>query len=185
MIKQKWFTFLACAILFFVETTFACYTTPWLQLALLVALLMWLSVFIGSILFAIQSWRKLRLLGFIPLAVCLVTIPAATVSGEVAQAIQFRSQLPKFDAVITQIKERDIPSGSGRVRIHSDVANFVVAERTSHGNLQVEFVTDGGLPVKHVGYLYTETGLLEPGSVMAKWWPYTRQVRPKWLRVSD
>ena len=185
MIKQKWFTFLACATLVVAFTALQLDLTPWLQLAILVALLVWLVVSIGSIVFAIRSWQELHIRGFIPLAGCLVTIPTAVVSARGTQALRFHYQLPQFEAVITQITQQDILPNSGHVRIPCDVARVVLAEKTAHGHLQVEFLTGGGFPVKHSGYLYVETGVLESGSFMAKRWPYTREIKPKWLRFWD
>jgi hypothetical protein len=69
--------------------------------------------------------------------------------------------------------------------IPTDVALFVMAERTGAGYLQVEFMTWGAFPVKHAGYVYVKQGAIEPGSALAQRWPHQRRLSSQWFRVSD
>jgi hypothetical protein len=184
VIRRKWLTFLVCAIAFASLVVFAVRMTPASQLLLFVSMFAWFLALIGGVMFSFSAWKEMRFRALVPLGVCLITVPCASVVARGAMAFQFSRQLPSFERAVSEIKAKNIPAGTNAT-IPNNSALLVFAERTSAGQLQVEFVTGLGFPVKHSGYLYAENGIIEAGSLLESRWPYTSRVRPQWFHVSD
>ena len=106
----------------------------------------------------------------------------------VIRQVIFQRSLPRYESIIHQIESGAIPV-SGELRHISQVegnwAYAVLAQRGTNGVLTVEFLTGGGFPVKHCGYLYSSSGVIESGSLADARWPKKHEVRPSWFRISD
>jgi len=61
----------------------------------------------------------------------------------------------------------------------------VFAQKDTSGDLTVEFLTEGGFPVKHSGYLYISSGVVKPDSMEDEHWPFRHEERPRWFYISD
>jgi hypothetical protein len=67
----------------------------------------------------------------------------------------------------------------------ADLAYAVLAQKGTNGDLIVEFLTEGGFPVKHSGYLYVSSGVVKQDSMEDERWPIRREERPRWFYISD
>jgi hypothetical protein len=151
----------------------------------MVSAFVWFVTLIGNIGFAIGRWNELRLKALVPVTICLLTLPVASVIGRVAEAVHFRYLLlPRFEQLVAEIRATNMPRGT-TVEIPGEVARIVLARRNEENQLQVEFVTGVGFPVKHSGYLYTENEDIESDSYLASRWPHASKVKPLWFRVAD
>jgi hypothetical protein len=186
MIRRKRLTFLICVLAAALHVSFRVYMSALLQLSVLAITFLWLVVLVDSIVFTALAWRELKAKALLPLGACLLTIPAVAVGIRAAETVQFQLQRPSFEKMIVAIESGPkIGAGESRRINPTDVALFVLAERTEARHLQVEFMTWRAFPVKHAGYVYAQQGAVEPGSALAERWPYRRRVNAQWFRVSD
>jgi hypothetical protein len=130
-----------------------------------------------------ESWRSA-----IPFLVCVVAVFAAEVGGNSLRSFLFMRALPRYESVIREIETGTFPVKNGETvaipRKEETGAYAIFAYRTN-GVLAVEFLTGGGFPVKHSGYLYSSSGVVERGSIAQRRWPRRTKVRPLWFRISD
>lgn len=185
MIRRKWLTFTIAAYWFAVVVLFGANPSVWLQLASVVATLALLVFLITSAGFAVTAWKVLGLKALIPLIVCIFCIPAALAGGRLARMAHFALVLPELESLVADARKREIPPGSKPIELPSSSAYLVLAERTSSSILQVEFLTGGGFPAKHTGYLYVDGGTFDPESFLAKRWPYADELRSQWFSIAD
>jgi hypothetical protein len=61
----------------------------------------------------------------------------------------------------------------------------VFAQKDTNGVLTVEFITESGFPVKHSGYLYILSGVIEPGSKEDSHWPIRKEEGTRWFFISN
>jgi hypothetical protein len=161
-----------------------------LQLLGIPVTLCFLAAGVISIVCAFSEWRQRRWLSLLPFAVCVLSV---VISGAVVRTIRhaiFARSLPSYEAVVQQMV-----SGSIRVSTNlspipqaaplAHLAYAVLAQKDTNGVLMVEFLTEGGFPVKHSGYLYISSGVVEPGSVAYSRWPIRHEERPRWFYISD
>ena len=129
-----------------------------------------------------EHWRII-----LPPATCVLAVALAMVVVRPIRLAVFHRWLPHYESVIRQMESGTI-SVTHELRRISQVeggpAYAVLAQRTN-GVLTVEFLTGGGFPVKHSGYLYSSSGSIEPGSIADRRWPRRREVKPLWFQISD
>jgi hypothetical protein len=150
----------------------------------MVSLLAWLIATVGGLVFLIRRYRPLGFLAAAPLLICIGTFVILEVLRPVTTRISFEIRRPGFETVITDVQSHTLQHGTSEI-VKSDVAYFVLAERTGSGKLQMEFVTGGGFPVKHWGYVYTESGSVDHNSVIAGRWQNWKRLDSNWFRISD
>jgi hypothetical protein len=63
------------------------------------------------------------------------------------------------------------------------LAYAVFAQRKPNGSLFVEFLTEGGFPGKHSGYLYSSSDHLDDSFIKSRW-PIIWHLREHWFYVS-
>lgn len=151
-----------------------------------------LCLLVVDSLMAIWWWRLHRLRSFVPLGACcaslILSVPAVKVGGSIGEW-RFLSRLSEYEAVVSlmqadsivvsrELQHLDLPAR------FSGLAWATLAERDSSGVLTVEFMTGGGFPVKHSGYLYRSKGSLEEWPHASRW-PRARLVRDNWYAISD
>ena len=135
-----------------------------------------------------RHWERERWREVLPPVACVLVVVLMPETGAAARRAVFQHSLPGFESVIHQIEQGTIPvtielqpipqarSGSG---------GPVLAQRSTNGVLTVEFITGGGFPVKHSGFLYCSSGSIEAGSRTDSRWPRRQPIKPRWYRVSD
>jgi hypothetical protein len=159
------------------------------QLAFTAASVFYLIAFFVSIVCILEERRQRRWRSLIPLAVCVTIIPATVGAIRFARDFLFARSLPGYEAVVHQI-------ASGAISVSSELtrtpqaepqagAYRVLARRDQDNVLSVEFHTGGNFPVKHRGYLYVSSGIIEPGSFEDSRWPSRHKEKPQWFYVSD
>jgi hypothetical protein len=129
-----------------------------------------------------EGWRVI-----IPFATCFLTVALALWIGPVIRPFMFQRALPYYESVISRMESGKIPVTPELRRVpqvEDGPAYAVLAQRTN-GVLTVEFLTGGGFPVKHSGYLYCSSGSIEPDSVADRRWPKRRELKPLWFQISD
>ena len=71
----------------------------------------------------------------------------------------------------------DLPNG------YKHLAYSVLADKDTRDVLTVEFLTEGGFPVKHAGFLYrSDDNPLEWSHINR--WPKVSKIEPKWYRIT-
>lgn len=143
-----------------------------------------------SIVCIFREWRQRRWLSLLPFASCVLAVVISdAVSHRIRHAI-FIQSLPSYEAVVQQMESGSIlvPAKLNPVPQAVPLAHLayaVLAEKGTNGALTVEFFTEGGFPVKHSGYLYISSGVIEPGSTEDKRWPIRHEERSRWFYISD
>jgi hypothetical protein len=173
----------ALMVAFFVRTNSA------LQLVAMVASLFYLMALLASVVHLFAKCRKLRWRSLIPLAVCGAAFLFTVRMARVTRDFLFVRSFPNYEAVVHEIESGAIPISSKASRISPAEAQTgayrVFASRDNKDVLFVEFWTGGGFPVKHSGYLYVSSGVVEPGSFEDSNWPVKRREKAQWFYVSD
>jgi heme A synthase len=121
-------------------------------------------------------------------ALLLVTLVPATLLGYWVRERRFEAQRPRFEEIVAMLGDGRLQAGDGLGPVslparYQDLGVFVLAEKAG-GILTVEFLTGGGFPVKHTGYLYRSAGRLGEWR-LAKRWPRWSQIDAHWYRISD
>lgn len=181
-------TLLIAGLWFLATTAFAAYPSGITQ-PLSIVLTLGLLVF-GFISFirVFTHWRRQRWQSVIPVGACILVVVLAPEVGVVIRQATYQRSLPGYEAIIHQIESGSIPVSAELRRISQAEGSLgyrVFAQRSTNGVLTVEFLTGGGFPVKHSGYLYCSSGVIEKGSLADSRWPKRQAVRPLWFRISD
>lgn len=163
--------------------------SPGLQLVTLLSLPAIIGVLIVSFFSIFRNWGKDKFLSFTPLMVCLLSIITPILVGKEVRKILFNYRLPEYQVMISRIESEYV--GVDRelftVQIKPTEKNLAlnVYAIREDGSLYVEFLTGGGFPVKHVGYLYSQSGIIPANSVMGKRWPSYRKINEYWYAFGD
>lgn len=180
-------TLVIAGLWFLAFAAFAARPSALTQLFSMVLTLGLLALGFLSLALILTRWRQERWRCIVPVGVCaLVVVLAPMVHGLIRQ-FTFQRALPQYQAIIRQMESGEIPVTAELRRIPQTAgtgAYAVLAQRTNEV-LRVEFLTGGGFPVKHFGYLYSSSGTIEKGSPMDSRWPERREVRPSWFQISD
>jgi hypothetical protein len=134
------------------------------------------------------QWRRERWFIFLPLGACALAIVLAPEVGGAIRQLIFQRSLPHYEAIIRQMHAGEIPISDEWRRVpeaEGGSAYAVFAQRSTNNVLTVEFLTGGGFPVKHSGYLYCSSGVIEKSSLADRHWPRRSEIQPLWFRVSD
>ncbi len=96
--------------------------------------------------------------------------------------------LPKYDAMVDRIKAgelrpRDQHDGVSVFSTEAPMVQSLMEERTPKQTLIVEVITDHFGVFFTSGYLYTESGRLEPDSKLAMRWHGSRKINDHWYYV--
>ena len=184
------FVVIVAVIWFFGSTLFFSHRTNLSQLLTLPLVPCFHVAVIISIVCIFSEWRQRRWLSLLPFAACVVSV---IVSGMVVRPIRhaiFIQSLPSYEAVVRQMESGSIPVSTNLSPIPQAVpqarfAYAVLAEKDTNGVLTIEFLTEGGFPVKHSGYMYCSSGIIAPGSTADSRWPIRHEERPRWFYISD
>jgi hypothetical protein len=191
MSRRGKFVVVASVIWFVLFTTYAAHRRSIiLQLLGMWAMVCFFVAFVISIVCIFSEWRHRRWRSLLPFAVCVVL---AVISSEMVETIRhaiFVRSLPSYEAVVHQMESGRIPVSSNLSRIPQAEAQArlvyaVLAQKDTNGILIVEFLTEAGFPVRHSGYLYSSSGVVEPGSLEGSRWPIRREERPRWFYISN
>lgn len=161
-----------------------------LQLLGMPVTLCFLAAGVISMVCALSEWRQRGWLSLAPFAVCvLAVVLSSSILRPIRHAIFVRS-LPSYETVVQRMESGSIPVSTNLGLIPQAVplahlAYAVLAQKDTNGVLTVEFLTEAGFPVKHSGYLYISSGVVEPGSVAYSRWPIRHEERPRWFYISD
>jgi len=175
---------------FVVSTVYFSHRDSILQLLILpVALCFLFSVVFGVVCIFIE-WRERRWLSLLPLAACVLSVLISVPILRTARHQIFVKSLPSYEEVVRQMEAGSIPVSTNLSPVPQAVplahlAYAVLAERRTNGALTVEFLTEGSFPLKHSGYLYVSSGVVEPGSREDERWPIRHEERPRWFYISD
>jgi hypothetical protein len=161
-----------------------------LQLLCIPVTLCFLVAVVASIVCFFWEWRQRRWLSLLPFGVCVASVVLSVAMVRTISHALFVWSLPSYEAVVQQMESGSIPVSTEMARIpqaesQARLAYTVLAWKDTNGVLTVTFITGGGFPVKHSGYLYRSSGVIEPGSLADSLWPHRQEKRPKWFSVSD
>lgn len=181
----------AIAALFCVgATVFFSHRTGFTQLLTAPLFLLFLIAILIGIICIFVDWRERKWKALLPLATCFLSpFIASKIANPIREAI-FTKCLPSYEAVVHQMESGEILVSTNLSKIPEAVpkarmAYAVFAQKDTNGVLTVEFWTEGGFPVLHSGYLYSSSGVVNPGSEAGLRWPIRVQERPKWFYISD
>jgi hypothetical protein len=177
---------------FLVDLAFGIRPTNARGLLLLPFGLIFICLFIWSLIVVFSKWKTLRWWAFAPLIACLLIHPAERRLGMFVRSELFNSRFPRYEALVQKIESGAIPvSAEGQMisgtNYDSCLAHDGVwAYREKNGTWIVEFrYGSAGPPPYHQAYLYVSSGIIKPGSNLADRWPSTAEIRGKWFEVAD
>ncbi len=176
---------------FVIFTIYGCHrNSTILQLLDMGISLLFLGAFVLGFICIFSEWKQRRWLSLLPFTVCVLSVVVSIEITERVRAIIFIHCLPSYQAVAQEMESGAIPVSTNLSRVPQAVpmaklAYVVMAQKADNGVLVVEFVTEGGFPVKHSGYLYSSAGAIQPGSVESLRWPAIVPVRTNWFFVTD
>jgi hypothetical protein len=161
-----------------------------LQLLGIPVMLCFFVAFAVSIVCIFNEWRERRWRSFVPFAVCLLSVVASIAVVRIVRHEIFVRSLPSYEVVVRQMESGSIPVSTDlnpvpRAVPLAHLAYAVLAQKGTNGTLTVEFLTERGFPVKHSGYLYVSSGVIERGSTEDLRWPIRHEERPRWFYISD
>ena len=156
----------------------------WLQLGLIVFILVMIGVLIESLYCVFKNFREDKLWAFVPLIVCLLSIPAPLMAGAKLKSYLFQYRLPMYTELVSRVQasNENYEGELTSVELKEDDNHlaYVVFAIKEEEVLYVEFVTGGGFPVKHTGYIYSQSGNIPDGSKINERWP-----KKKRWKISD
>jgi hypothetical protein len=178
-------TLVTAGLWFLVFTAFVARPHPLSQLfSMLVTVGLLLSGGISLVL-VFTRWRQERWRSIIPIGACALAVVLAPEVGGLIQQFLFIRSLPHYESTVRQMESGSIPVSAELRRVpqaEGASAYAVLAQRTN-GVLCVEFLTGGGFPVKHSGYLYCSTGIHRER--FAHGFPMAQEARSDATMVSD
>lgn len=172
--------------------TFRLKPSPELQMLFMLMLLGMLLLLPVTFVLVFALWKRYRFRSFLPFCITAASIvlllPTARVSSFACDCI-FRARLPQYEAVIRDMINGKIavPAEGGRIDLperYSHLAYATLADKDANGILTVEFLTGGGFPVKHWGYLYRSHGSLSEWEYADRW-PHQQKIEDHWYWVAD
>lgn len=156
---------------------------------LLPILLVFFMFCVFGLVGVVTKWRQRRWRAIIPLAVCVFAVVIFLPLERLLRQVEFAWALPSYERVVTQMQSGSIPVADGLNEIpeaepEARLVFSVLAEKTANGVLMVEFDPEGNM-LRHFAYLYSSSGVIEPGSQMDSQWPERREIRRGWFSVSN
>jgi ABC-type xylose transport system permease subunit len=149
----------------------------------------YLTAFVTGVLCVFTEWRQRHWRSAIPLAVCIVAFYVSTILARTTVHLLFVWALPSYEAVVHKIESGSITipvSTEFQLVPHAErearLAHAIIAKRDSKGVLTVVFWTEGSF-VRHFGYMYKSSGVIEPDSKRENW-QIERKVRSGWFLIS-
>lgn len=116
-------------------------------------------------------------------------IGLARVSAPYRHNRTFQRKLPSFQKIISQLQSSEaILSSLTDIPVPDHAQNeiySILAQRLADGRLAVEFLTGGGFPVKHRGFLFLSSGSIEDFPQVASRWPRREPLQDHWLYIGD
>ena len=173
---------------FAVLCVFAARQTPNTQMLGAVMTLALLVVTLISFIRIFTDWKRQHWRSIIPFVSCVLAVALYPASRSVIHRLTFERSLPHYELIIRQIESSPAPISSELLLIEQTEDSSIYhvrANRSPDGVLTVEFLTGLGFPVKHSGYLYSSSGVIEPDSYFDSRWPKKREMKSKWFRISD
>ena len=161
-----------------------------LQLAMLPLFPCLLAAIVASFVCVFKDWRAQNWRSLLPIAICASSILfSGLLVHTIRQAIQNWS-LPIYEAVVNKIETGTIVVSTNwslvpEAKSEARLAYAVLAKKEANGLMVVEFLTEGGFPVKHSGYLYCSAGIIETGSRIDLDLPIQHKIKDKWFYISD
>jgi hypothetical protein len=146
------------------------------------------AVALGVTDWRVTRWRALRPLGLVLTALCL-WYGSLLAGGEIREQ-RFERSRPGYEAVVEHFArgalplDRHIPPELLPPEVR-DCCYRVSGWRDKAGTLAVEFLTDGGWPARHSGYLYYAGDTLRANSAVAERWRRGTRLEPHWYWVSN
>lgn len=185
-------TFILGILLCVVVFLFASHKTPRLQLLFVLLFVIYIIVFLVNLITALTRLKTIGAWALVPVGISvlffLLLHPAAHL-GWKARMQKFQTQRPKYEKIISLIEKGEISVGHKLVRVnlpngYKHLAYSVLADKDTREVLTVEFLSEGGFPVKYSGFLYRgDDNPLEWSHINR--WPKVRKIEPKWYRISD
>jgi len=189
MLTKHKFKFLICIIWLITSTMFCAKKSGELQLVTMLLLPVIFGVLIASIISVFRNWSKDKFLSFIPLVACILSVILPLRAGTEIRNQLFEYRLPQYQRMISRIESESVEVGHELSNIQIKPTEEYLALNVyaikEGESLYVEFLTGGGFPVKHSGYLYSQSGVIPVNSMIGKRWPSHRKINEYWFRFSD
>lgn len=149
-------------------------------------------VMLVSFVLGLERYRREKFRAFIPLLICLVGLPisligSAVLGGRIKDA-RFQRNLTRYTTVVHLVEKGDLrPDASGcKIQLpdaYEDLAWATFAWTNRDGQV-VEFLTEGGFPVQHSGYVYLANGQIETETNLTRDWSWHR-INTNWFYITD
>ncbi len=173
-----------------VSTAYFARRTSILQFLTIPVAVCFLVASIMSVVCVFTEWPQRRWRSLLPFVACALSVVVSSALVRTIRPAIFDWALPSYEAVVHQMESGTIPvttelSRIPQAELEARLVFAVLAQKETNGALTVEFLTEGGLPLKHSGYLFCSSGSIEPGSLADSRWPIRRELRHRWFYISD
>lgn len=143
--------------------------------------------------YALIRFSQERFRAFIPFLICLFGLPLSLIVagefGNMIKASRFRKNFPRYSTIVERIEKGEITAEPGSFTVILPPEYMDLARRTllitNASGMCVEFLTEGGFPVKHAGYMYVASGSIEGDTNTYRRWPYHSRINTNWFRIRD
>jgi len=190
MFRKHRINYLFAFLWFVAFTIYGTRRTALGSLLLMPAFLCYFFALVMSFVDIFTNFREERWLSPLPFLTCVgcFFLPGPVV--RVTRHLLFVSELPKYQAVIRQFESGQLVAATewGRnvgAEKKLPFVDRVYAMKESDNSLVVTFLTEGGIPPRHAGYLYSSSGTIDSGSFAARFFEFRHELQPFWFAVSD
>jgi hypothetical protein len=142
---------------------------------------------IYNIIYALQQQKKQHWLCVLPLSFCICAIVLDGPLTNIARDIVESWALPKYEKIVEEIQSGKIPISTNDDNLippktySAPLVYDLFAKKSEDQNLVVEFMTEGGFPALHAGYMFSASDEVSP---IIHHWPEYTKIKKNWFFVS-
>ncbi len=154
-----------------------------LQLISMLAILMFLALFITNISWLIRKWKSEKWLSLYPIVLWIIILLATPFIAVFSAKKSFEYNLPKFQVIVEELKKEPHETGE-RKRSDKNVGRGI--DSWYEDDIFIAQIWWGsGFPLKHTCYVYVSSGDIEKIEYFTKNFYGRIRLNQYWFSVSD